>query len=91
MHRGIISRWVRVYKYGKPIKSTPTFKVNKFEFLMAKERRNQKESKVENNSLKKELKEALLKNHALEKMIEIAEKHYKIPIRKKPGSKQSTK
>lgn len=41
--------------------------------------------------LQQQLQEAQLKIAALETMIEIAEKQYKIEIRKKPGAKQSPK
>jgi transposase len=42
-------------------------------------------------TLQQQLQEAQLKIAALETMIEIAEKQYKIEIRKKPGAKQSPK
>lgn len=42
-------------------------------------------------TLQQQLQEAQLKIAALETMIEIAEKEYKIEIRKKPGAKQSPK
>jgi transposase-like protein len=42
-------------------------------------------------ALQQQLQEAQLKIAALETMIEIAEKEYKIEIRKKPGAKQSPK
>lgn len=42
-------------------------------------------------TLQQQLQEAQLKIAALEIMIEIAEKQYKIEIRKKPGAKQSPK
>jgi len=42
-------------------------------------------------ALQQQLQEAQLKIAALETMIEIAEKQFKIEIRKKPGAKQSPK
>ena len=42
-------------------------------------------------ALQQQLQEAQLKIAALETMVEIAEKQYKIEIRKKPGAKQSPK
>jgi predicted RNase H-like nuclease (RuvC/YqgF family) len=38
--------------------------------------------------LEKELQHAQMKNHALETLIDVAEEQFKIPIRKKAGSRQ---
>lgn len=38
--------------------------------------------------LEKKLEDAQLKNIALETLVDVAEKEFKIPIRKKPGAKQ---
>jgi transposase len=38
--------------------------------------------------LEKQLEDAQVKNIALETLVDVAEKEFKIPIRKKPGAKQ---
>lgn len=38
--------------------------------------------------LEKQLEDAQIKNIALETLVDVAEKEFKIPIRKKPGAKQ---
>ena len=38
--------------------------------------------------LEKQLEDARIKNIALETLVDVAEKEFKIPIRKKPGAKQ---
>jgi len=38
--------------------------------------------------LEKQLQDAEIKNIALETMVDVAEKQFKLPIRKKPGAKQ---
>ena len=43
----------------------------------------------EKKALKKVLEEAQLKIKALNTLIDVAEDQFKIPIRKKPGAKQS--
>ena len=43
----------------------------------------------EKEALKKALEEALLKNRALNTLIDVAEDQFKIAIRKKPGARQS--
>ena len=40
------------------------------------------------NELEKKLEDAQIKNIALETLVDVAEKEFKIPIRKKPGAKQ---
>jgi transposase-like protein len=49
------------------------------------------ELEAENVRLKQELDIEQLRNRALNVMIDLAEKEFKIPIRKKPGAKQSRK
>ena len=44
--------------------------------------------KNENESLKSELEDSRMKNVVLETMVDIAEKEFEIPIRKKYGAKQ---
>ena len=57
---------------------------------MSNKRSNPSDSE-EIKALKKALQEANLKNRALNTMIDIAEEHLKIDIRKKSGARQSSK
>lgn len=45
----------------------------------------------ENKALKQELDDARIKNVVLETLVDVAEKEFDIPIRKKYGAKQSVK
>jgi len=53
--------------------------------------KSQEELEAENQRLKHELEMEQLRTRALNVMIDIAEDQFKIPIRKKPGAKQSKK
>ena len=53
--------------------------------------KSQEELEAENQRLKHELEMEQLRTMALNVMIDIAEDQFKIPIRKKPGAKQSKK
>lgn len=86
LNKGLIGYWVKIYKFGKP--SGIKRRVNKFMVLDNKQSSDL--SQVEQIALlKKQLEDAQLKNLALETMITVAEKQFKIPIRKKSGTKQS--
>ena len=52
---------------------------------------NQQELEAENKRLRAELDYERLRTLSLNVMIDIAEEQFKIPIRKKPGAKQSKK
>jgi transposase len=81
-----ISKWMR--KFGLKSPDSQTLELNR---QMAKEvNKTPKERELEHKI--KELEKALdyekLRTRALETMIDIAENDLKIPIRKKPGTKQ---
>ena len=50
---------------------------------------NKKQLEQEIAELKKQLEWQTMRAEALDKMIDIAEKQMQVPIRKKPGTKQS--
>jgi transposase len=86
LNKGLIGYWVKIYKFGKPsgIKS----RINKFKLLDSKKSPDLN-SEEQIALLRRQLEDAQLKNVVLETMITVAEKQFKIPIRKKPGTKQS--
>ncbi|MGB4293171.1 MAG: hypothetical protein WBJ37_09860 [Bacteroidales bacterium] len=53
--------------------------------------KSREELEAENLRLKQELEEERIRNRALNIMIDIAERQFNIPIRKKHGGKQSKK
>lgn len=57
-------------------------------FMSPKERADNKELEKRIKELEKQLEKAQMKNIALNTLIDVAETEFKIPIRKKPGSKQ---
>lgn len=57
-------------------------------FMSPKERADNKELEKRIKELEKQLEKAKMKNIALNTLIDVAETELKIPIRKKPGSKQ---
>ncbi len=57
--------------------------------LTDEQKNSMREIKLRTNELEKALAEAELKILALNTMIDIAENHFNIPIRKKPGTKRS--
>ena len=85
--RGTINRWVLNYQgisnsYAKDRKSNS--------YLAAvKKNPNKKQLEQEIAELKKQLEWQTMRAEALDKMIDIAEKQMQVPIRKKPGTKQS--
>ncbi len=84
---GILSRWVRVVKFGQPIKKRKE-KLSKFTGMSRKTIKPE-ELAAENKLLKKQLEEEQLKTLIYQKMIEIAERDYKLDIIKKYGVKRS--
>lgn len=82
-----ILKWCRKYgnkHYKKQIQLRPAMKKKKDSF---------ETQKLENEikSLKQELEQARLKNVVLDTLVDVAEKEFGIPIRKKYGAKQSEK
>src|SRR6187549_3858357 len=75
IHSGVISRWVRVAKYGHPLKNKQV-KITKFTGMKSKIEKTTKELGQEIKMLKKQLEEEKLKTLLYEKVIEIAERDY---------------
>jgi transposase-like protein len=79
-----ILNWIRKFE-GNKSKSMKSPK------NPVKSGKSTEELEAENARLKQELDLEQLRNRALNVMIDIAENQFKIPIRKKPGAKQSKK
>jgi transposase len=99
---GILSKEEARYKYGIKGNSAILNWIRKFDgYNKSKSMKSKKnpvksgksdeELEAENARLKQELDIEQLRNRALNVMIDIAENQFKIPIRKKPGAKQSKK
>ena len=86
IHPGVISRWVRVIKNGRPVLKPK--KITKFTG-MAKQR-TLEELLEENNTLKRQLQDEQVRSGLYKKMIEIAERDLGVSIEKKYGAKRST-
>jgi transposase-like protein len=87
---GIISRWIRVARYGQPVKAKPE-KITKFTGMKEKLDKTLEELKQENRALQKQLEQEQLKMLILEKTIEIAKRDYNIDLLKKYDSKRLLK
>ena len=79
---GIISKWVRVAKYGHPVKDKRR-KITKFTGMKKKMEKTTEELQKEIKMLKKQLEEEKLKTLIYQKVIEIAERDYNLDIVKK--------
>ena len=79
---GVLSRWVRVIKNGRLVKSRDE-KITKFTGMAKKVNKTLKELEEENKLLRKQLEDEQLKSLVYEKVIEIAERDYKLDIVKK--------
>jgi transposase len=98
---GILSKEEARCKYGIKGSSAVLNWIRKFDGNKSKSMKPKKNSvesgnsfeelEAENARLKQELDIEQLRNRALNVMIDIAERQFKIPIRKKPGAKQSKK
>lgn len=85
-------------KYGIKSRSSIDEWIQKYDFLSQSSMKSKtaerepvkslQELEAENRRLRKELDLEQLHTRALNVMIDIAEKQFKIPIRKKPGAKQ---
>src|SRR5690349_8735664 len=84
IHPGVISRWVRIARHGHPVKEK-RIKITKFTAMKSKIEKTAKELEQEIKILKKQLEEEKLKTLVYEKVIEIAERDYKLDIVKKYG------
>ena len=90
IHPGIISRWVRVVRFGHPVRSNK-IKITKFTGMSKKIQRTAEELVQENKLLHKQLEEEKLKTLIYEKVIEIAERDYKLDITKKYAARRPVK
>ena len=79
-----VLNWIRKFEGNKSTSMNP--KKNQ-----VRSGKSIEELEAENARLKQELDVEQLRNRALNVMIDIAENQFKIPIRKKPGAKQSKK
>jgi transposase len=96
--KGILSKEEARYKYGIKGNSAVLNWIRKFEGTKSdsmkpkktavKSNKSTEEFEAENARLKQELEMEQLRTRALNVMIDIAERQFKIPIRKKPGAKQ---
>jgi transposase-like protein len=90
IHPGVISRWLRVLKYGHPVKNKQV-KITKFTAMKSKMEKTAKELEQEIKKLNRQLEEEKLKTLVYEKVIEIAERDYKLDIVKKYGVRRPMK
>ncbi|MGZ8538098.1 MAG: transposase [Flavisolibacter sp.] len=90
LNAGIISRWVRIAKNGRPSKEKPQ-KITKFTCMKKGLSKTLEELQQENRALKKSLEDEQLKNLILEKVLEIGKRDYNIDLRKKYEAKRSLK
>ena len=90
INAGIISRWVRVVRYGRQSKAKQQ-KITKFTGMKDKLNKTTQELKQENAALRKQLDEEQLKVLVLEKTIEIAKRDYNIDLLKKYESRRPLK
>ena len=82
---GVISRWVRVIKYGRPVLKPK--KITKFT-SMAKDK-TLAQLLEENRKLKRQLEDEQIRAQLYKKMIEIAERDLGIAIEKKYEARRS--
>ena len=87
---GIISRWVRIARHGRPAKVKPQ-KITKFTGMKEGLNKTIEQLQQENLALKKRLEDEELKNLILEKVLEIGKRDYNIDLRKKYEAKRSLK
>jgi len=76
-----LPRWIAKYSDMIPKEDQEKGSVDK----------SKEELALENEQLKRQLEYEKLKSEAFDTMIKIAEKEFKIPIRKKPGAKRFKK
>ena len=87
---GIISRWVRIARFGRPGKATPP-KPTKFTGMQEKVNKTLEELQFQVKALQQQLEDEQLKTLILEKTIEIAKRDYNIDLLKKYGAKRPSK
>lgn len=84
IHPGVISRWIRVIKNGRPVISK---KISRFTGMAQQQTIEQLQEQIK--QLKRQLEDEQIRAELYQKMIEIAERDLGIPIKKKYGSKRS--
>ncbi|HVG16743.1 MAG TPA: transposase [Chitinophagaceae bacterium] len=87
---GIISRWVRIARHGRPPKANPQ-KITKFTGMKEGINKTLEQLQQENRALKKRLEDEELKNLILEKVLEIGKRDYNIDLKKKYEAKRPLK
>ena len=87
---GIVSRWVRIARQGRPSKAKPQ-KITKFTGMKEGLNKTLEELQQENQALKKRLEDEQLKNLILEKVLEIGKRDYNIDLKKKYEAKRPLK
>lgn len=85
IHPGVISRWVRVIKNGRPVIRR---KISKFTGMAQQQTIEQLQEQIK--QLHRQLEDERIKAELYKKMIEIAERDLGIPIKKKYGARRST-
>ena len=86
---GSLLRWMRMYGYVDDVaKRRPTFNVPiNYSTMDEPDDLDKSELIARIKQLEKQLQDSKLKEEGYRMMIEMAEKDFKIPIRKKPGTK----
>jgi len=85
IHPGVIGRWIRVIKNGRPVIRK---KISKFTGMAQQQTIEQLQEQIK--QLHRQLEDERIKAELYKKMIEIAERDLGIPIKKKYGAKRST-
>jgi len=85
IHPGVISRWIRVIKNGRPVIRK---KISKFTGMAQQQTIEQLQEQIK--QLNRQLEDERIKAELYKKMIEIAERDLGIPIKKKYGARRST-
>lgn len=83
---GYIDRWMVKFGLSKPSEE----QISIYQAMSKETAKTDKEKELQRkvDQLEKDLELEKLRSHALNKMIDIAERELKIPIRKKSGTKQ---
>lgn len=90
IHPGIIGRWVRIVRYGHPVRDKK-MKITKFTGMSKKIQKTAEELREQNKILRKQLEEEKLKTLIYQKVIQIAERDYKLDITKKYAARRPGK
>lgn len=91
--KSAIQTWMRILGYSDPwpsgSKQLPKLKFGRLIMTSLTKKKKQSETDLEKKvrELERQLEDEKLRSEAYARIIEIAEKEYKIPIRKKPNTK----